>query len=180
MSPLVLKTRVTLLIHHIELKRTTNTGKLALHFLKNSAMFVRGQDRTRLDLSAVLDPAYNNVLLYPAEGAIALSDVQDDRPVQLLVPDGNWRQAAKVHTRHPELSHIPRVKLKPLQSNVGRPSIRREHFDEGMATLEAIAYALSELESAEVGDQIMQVYRAKLRATLLGRGFFDRNPSEAF
>jgi DTW domain-containing protein YfiP len=171
MPCLDLKTRVVLLIHHIELKRTTNTGTLALQALKNSAMFVRGKERERLDLSGLLSDEYNTVLLYPCEDARELTEIHDGRPVQLLVPDGNWRQAAKVHTRHPELAGLARVKLKPVQSNIGKPSIRREHFAEGMATLEAIAYALATLEGAEVGDQIMQVYRAKLRATLLGRGY---------
>ena len=88
-------------------------------------------------------------------------------PVNLIVPDGNWRQASKVHRRHPELGALPRVKLS--QPNVGTDHLRTEHFLEGHSTLEAIAMAFEVLESEAVGLALTALYRAKLAATLAGR-----------
>ena len=45
---LSLATQVVLVIHAKELKRTTNTGRLAIHALLNSKMCVRGEGQVPL------------------------------------------------------------------------------------------------------------------------------------
>lgn len=166
-----LKTRLTLVVHAKELKRTTNTGRLAVLALSNSEMCVRGQSQEALDLSHLLNSAYQPYLLYPSEDATYLEELElrDDRPVHLIVPDGNWRQASKVHTRHLELRDVPRVKLSLSGRFESEGSLRKEHFVSGMATLEAIAHAMAYFEGEEVSNRILAVYQAKLRATLEGR-----------
>jgi DTW domain-containing protein len=166
-----LKTKICLIIHAKELKRTTNTGTLALRALKNSEMRVRGETREAVDLSDLLIPEYRTYLFYPSEDALELDAslvASDPRPIQLLVPDGNWRQASKVHGRHPELANIPRVKIST--PNLSKHHLRVEHMEEGMATLEAIAEALTIIEGPEVGKQMQDLYGEKLRRTLVGRG----------
>lgn len=163
-----LKTRVSLIIHAKELKRTTNTGRLAVHALVNSGMYVRGKTTERLDLSSLLVPDYESYVLFPSDDAIHLEDVRPKKPIQLIVTDGNWRQASKLNTRHPELRHLPRVKISA--ENMARYHLRKEHFSEGMATLEAIALALQVIEGEEVGKSLKALYQKKLQATLQGRG----------
>ncbi|UXR63965.1 DTW domain-containing protein [Bdellovibrio bacteriovorus] len=163
-----LKTRIILIIHAKELKRTTNTGRLALHALVNSAMYVRGQSTERLDLSSLLVPEYESYVLFPSDDAVNLEDIKPQKPIQLIVTDGNWRQASKLNTRHPELSHLPRVKIGA--ANTARYHLRKEHFSEGLSTLEAIALALRIVEGEDVGDSMLDLYRKKLAATLQGRG----------
>lgn len=167
-----LKTRVCLVIHAKELKRTTNTGRLALQALKNSEMHVRGESREKLDLSELLNPAYQPLLLYPSDEAIELDASfvsKIKKPVLLIVPDGNWRQASKVHHRHEELASVPRVCLKKKDSGV-KQNLRAESTVDGMATLEAIAGALRWLEGEAVGASLQQLYELKLTQTLIGRG----------
>ncbi|MBL7545401.1 MAG: DTW domain-containing protein [Bdellovibrionaceae bacterium] len=177
---LSLKTRVCLIIHHRELKRTTNTGRLALHSLVNSELRVRGdKDRTPLDLSDLLTPHVRSVLFFPTDDADELNEAfvnKSQRPIQLIVPDGNWRQASKVTTRHPELQHLERVKLNI--TNTGSQHVRAEHFASGMATLQAIAHALGIIEGPQVQEQLLRLYKAKLNATLKGRGIIADNESE--
>lgn len=163
-----LQTKVSLIIHAKELKRTTNTGRLATHALVNSEMIIRGGDHQRLDLSHLLLPAYESYVLFPSEDAIDLDWLRPQKPVQLIVSDGNWRQAGKLNTRHPELKHLPRVKIS--QKNMSLYHLRREHFDEGLSTLEAIALALGTIEGSAVSERLMALYHAKLNATLAGRG----------
>lgn len=163
-----LQTKISLIIHARELKRTTNTGRLALAALIHSEMRVRGRGREALDLSDLLDPRYETYLFYPGAEAQPLEAMRPARPVQLLVPDGNWRQAGKVGIRHPELREVPRVRLTAI--NPGRHHLRREHFAEGFSTLEAIARALGILEGPEVESALLALYAAKLAATLRARG----------
>lgn len=166
-----LRTRVCLIVHAKELKRTTNTGRLAVKSLVNSEMRIRGLDHDTLDLSDLLSPTYRTLLFYPADSARDLTRdfvEQDHRPIQLLVPDGNWRQASKVHYRHKELKDIPRVMIK--SPNIDKFHLRSESTPEGMATLQAIAHALGVIESEEVKKDLLNVYNVKLERTLKGRG----------
>lgn len=166
-----LKTRLCLVVHYRELRRTTNTGSLAVQALKNSEMRVRGQDRAGLDLGDLLNSNYRTLLFYPSDEAVDLTPefvAADPRPVQLIVPDGNWRQASKVHYRHKELADVPRVMIKA--ANTAKYHLRVEHMEEGMATLQAIAHAMGVLEGDEVKKSLMALYNLKLERTLLGRG----------
>jgi DTW domain-containing protein YfiP len=166
-----LKTKITLVVHAKELKRTTNTGRLALKALVNSEMLVRGESREALDLSNLLSPQYRSLLFYPSEDAVELTRefvTMSELPIQLIVPDGNWRQASKVHIRHKELASIPRVKISTRNENPLH--MRLETTEEGMATLEAIAQALTIIEGTETGNALMQVYKMKLERTLKARG----------
>jgi len=166
------RTRVSLVIHRKELKRTTNTGRLALEALTNSCIRIRGGlDCSRLDLSDLIVPEYRSVLFFPAEDAVELNHEfvsQSSLPIQLIVPDGNWRQASKLQTRHPELASIPRVKIST--ANCGPFHLRKEHLAEGMSTLQAIARALAIIEGPTAAAPLEKLYHEKLQRTLRGRG----------
>ncbi len=166
-----LRTKVALVIHHRELSRSSNTGLLALRALVNSELRIRGEGREMLDLSDLLSPQYRTLLFYPRADAIELDRLfisQDPRPIQLIVPDGTWRQARKIHSRHRELQDIPRVKIST--PNDGMYQLRTQSRLEGMATLQAIALALGIIEGDLVARQLMKLYRARVDRTLNARG----------
>ncbi|MES2855767.1 MAG: tRNA-uridine aminocarboxypropyltransferase, partial [Bdellovibrionota bacterium] len=166
-----LKTRVTLVVHAKELKRTTNTGSLALEALSNSQLIVRGKTKDPVDLTPLLSPEYLPLLFFPSEDAIELTEEfvkSSALPIHLIVPDGNWRQASKVHHRHSELGNVQRVMIKT--PNTASQHLRAETTPEGMATLQAIALALGIIEGTNVGNSLMALYDLKLNATLQGRG----------
>ncbi len=166
-----LRTKISLIIHAKELKRTTNTGRLATKALVNSEMRIRGEGKEVLDLTDLLTPDYKTYLFYPCDEAIELDEnlvATSPLPIQLIVPDGNWRQASKVHYRHHELKEIQRIKIST--PNLNPQHMRVENTEHGMATLEAIAHALRIIEGPEVGAVMMKLYQDKLEATLKGRG----------
>ena len=166
-----LRTKVSLVIHHRELSRSSNTGLLALRALVNSEVRIRGEGREALDLSDLLSPRYRTFLFYPSADSADLDRqlvCHDPRPIQLIVPDGTWRQARKIHSRHQELKHIPRVKISTPNDSTFQ--LRAQSRPEGMATLQAIAAALRLIEGDAVGDQLMQFYRARVARTLNARG----------
>ena len=169
-----LNTRVCLVVHVNELKRSSNTGRLALRALVNSEMRVRGETRETLDLRDLLTHRYRTFLFYPSDDAVELDHelvAQDATPIQLIVPDGTWRQAGKVQYRHHELKDVPRVKIsKPDRSKF---RLRAQHRPEGMATLQAIAHALGVIEGDLVKAQLMKLYQAKVERTLIARGLLS-------
>src|SRR5713226_7606195 len=166
-----LNTRVCLVVHVNELKRSSNTGRLALRALLNSEMRVRGETREPLDLRDLLTHRYRTFLFYPSVDAVELDHelvARERTPIQLIVPDGTWRQARKVHSRHHELKDVPRVKISTPSNSVFQ--LRAQSRPEGMATLQAIAHGLGVIEGDLVGAQLMKLYHAKIERTLIGRG----------
>lgn len=171
-----LATKVCLVIHHRELTRSSNTGLLAARALVNSEVRVRGAGRETLDLKNIVTPQYRTFMLYPSRDALDLAHVlavDDARPIQLIVPDGTWRQARKLHSRHAELNDVTRVKVNVPGDSAYQ--LRAQSQPGRMATLQAIAHALGVLEGAWVRDQLMKLYHAKIERTLIGRGILPRN-----
>jgi DTW domain-containing protein YfiP len=124
-----------------------------------------------LDLSGLIQPGEVPLLFYPSEDAVELTPdfvAGLNGRVHLIVPDGNWRQAAKVHSREPVLKDLPRVRIGRVNTAIHH--LRREHRPEGMSTLEAIAHALSVIEGRAKVEALFTLYQAKLQQTLLGRG----------
>ena len=166
-----LRTKIALVIHHRELSRSSNTGLLAHQSLVNSDVHIRGESRETLDLSDLLSPNYRTLLFYPSADALELDRelvCLDSRPIQLIVPDGTWRQARKIHSRHPELRNIPRVKISA--PNRGTFQLRAQSRPERMATLQAIACALRIIEGDLVAARLMKLYHARVDRTLRARG----------
>jgi DTW domain-containing protein YfiP len=172
-------TRVCLIIHHRELSRSSNTGLLALRALVNGEMRIRGESREALDLRDLLTSEYRSFLVYPSEDAVELDRALVERestPIQLIVPDGTWRQAQKLRLRHAELRDIPRVKISA--PNYAIFQLRAQSRPERMATLQAIASALGVIEGEWVRRELMKLYYAKIERTLIGRGIL-RNDERA-
>ena len=87
----------------------------------------------------------------------------------MLVPDGNWRQASKVHYRVSDFKDVPRITL-PGETADRTNLLRKETKDEGMSTLEAIAYLLGLIEGESVKEHILNAYKLKKTSQLKSRG----------
>ena len=171
-----LSTRICLVVHHRELTRSSNTGLLALRALVNSELRIRGEAREPLDLKDLLISEYRTFLFYPSNDAVELNkDLVEEQPtpIQLIVPDGTWRQARKLHSRHPELKHVPRVKISRPNKSIFQ--LRAQSRPERMATLQAIACALRIIEGDLPAAQLMELYHLKIERTLIGRGLLREN-----
>jgi DTW domain-containing protein YfiP len=161
------RTRLLLIMHRYEDRKSTNTGRLASECLPNSEVLIRGH----VDMpSAALrfDAATQPLLLFPHEQTVPLAQFRSGAPVTLIVPDGNWRQASRVKRRVPGLADVPCVGLP-----AGEPSryrLRAEAHDHGLATIEAIARAFGILEGPEVQLALEQVFLAMVERTRWARG----------
>ncbi|MCB9680715.1 MAG: DTW domain-containing protein [Alphaproteobacteria bacterium] len=163
-------TRLVLVQHKRELPKTTATGPLALFALTNSEGVVHGRDDAPLDLTHLHQPDRRVLVLFPDDDARVLdADLldADPRPVTLVVPDGNWRQASKIPRRVPGLVDAERVVLP--EGDPTRYRLRREPRDGGLATLEAIARAYGVLEGAAVQAALEDLFDLVVERTLWTR-----------
>jgi DTW domain-containing protein len=162
------RTRLVVFVHRREHKKPTNTGRLATLCLPNSEVVVRGEATPGL-LAFPPEPGRLQLLLFPDEGATPLAGLATpDRPVTLVVPDGNWRQAARMRKRIPGLSDLTCVSLPG-----DRPSpypLRSETHPQGLSTLEAIARAMGILEGQEVQRALERALELMASRTLWARG----------
>jgi DTW domain-containing protein len=166
-----LATRLILVMHHREWSKPTATGPLALAVLANSELRIQGDREKTLDFRDLDSEERRTLLLYPGEGVEVLSREflsVDPRSVNLVVPDGTWRQAARMGRRLPGLEHAAMVRL-PEGAKTGW-GVRRECHPEGLATFEAIARALGIIESTEVQESMEVIFRLMVARTLQARG----------
>src|SRR5262245_6383718 len=82
------RTRVVLVLHQLETRKPTNTGRLAVRCLVNSEIVLRGR-------GASARPARQpgggpTVLLFPHPDARPIEDFVGQQPLTLVVPDGTW------------------------------------------------------------------------------------------
>ncbi len=171
------RTRLVLVMHRYEERKTTNSGQLAVQCLANSQVIVRGHENAPSEALSYDANTTLPVLLFPHEDAVPLTDLAtSSKSVTLVVPDGTWRQAAKVRKRVPGMSELFCVSLPQTDPTTYR--LRYEAHSTGLATLEAIARAMEILEGAHVRVALERVFRAMVERTLWARGLVDASEVE--
>lgn len=165
------RTRVVVVMHHIEAMRQTNTGRLVLAGLENAEVRLRGLHQRPLDCSDLASGERRTLLLFPSSGARPLAEAlcdNDPRPVTLVAPDGTWNHARKVGLREPALRAAEHVML-PFE----KPSeyrLRTAGHPHKLSTIEAIARAMGLLEGQDVREKLELLFRVARDRTLWSQG----------
>lgn len=143
-------------MHKKEKFLTSNTAMLANNCLSNSELFLRGYEGKEIGTSFLDEDRYEPLFLFPDEDAIELTSdyIQSfDKPINLIIPDGTWRQAKKIHAREKTVTHIQKVKLTTTPKTIY--PLRKQKFEYGLCTLEAIAYSLGILENKKAQEFLL-------------------------
>ncbi len=131
---------------------------------------VRGERDQTLDFSFLNDEGFQFLYLFPSVDSQTLNQELIDgyqKPIQLIIPDGTWRQTAKFHKRELPLSSIPHVKIESNSKSVYK--LRRQKFDYGLCTHEALSSALGIIEGKEVETQLLYNLELMVAANLKAR-----------
>lgn len=171
LKPMATRAHVRVVIHDVELQKSTNSGRFLPLLLEHAALVPYGGPHPPLDVAAAVGPAETRPLvLFPQGGVPYLDEIIDDgRPVTLVVLDGTWHQANRLRKRFLTAS-IPFVRLR----DDVRPStyqLRAGHFSQSLSTLEAAARALAILEgNNDVEAHLVDGFRRMVDRTLWLRG----------
>jgi DTW domain-containing protein YfiP len=157
---LAIATRLIVVIHSKEWRKTTNTGHFARLAIKGAEVRLHGSPKQRVSSVGVDCASASTLVLFPGRGAnpLSLESIASlPRPLTLLVPDGNWNQAKHMMGRVPMLRQARPVRL-------GGPSLdldclRRNRCADRMSTFEAIAQALGILEGHGTEDDLLKFFR---------------------
>jgi DTW domain-containing protein YfiP len=170
------RTRVVLVLHQREQRRSSNTGRLAVRCLPNSIVVAHG----RLESDAGLEREVVTGEPYPwqtATGAcVVLAPRDDARPIEdwrhhpaltLIVPDGTWREAARARLRLPGLAALPSATVSAGPSLY---ALRHDPRPNRLGTLEALTRALGALEGEDVSAPLERILRVAFARTRQMRG----------
>jgi DTW domain-containing protein YfiP len=170
---LTTRARVVLVLHSLEDQKTSNTGKLAVRCLTNSAVVrrgVEGQPMAAVHPSAGFEP----VLLFPGPGARPIGDfAHGARPIELFVPDGTWGQAQRARQRVVGLGELPCASITRAAPSDYR--LRLSSDPRRLSTLESIAEALAVLEGAapeghpDVRAELLRIFDVMVERSLKHR-----------
>jgi DTW domain-containing protein YfiP len=166
-----------LLLHHDEVFKPTNTGRLIADILPaNTTAFEWSRTEPPADLLALLaDPARYPVIVFPAEEGsdrrvhTATPDL-DGRRLTLILLDGTWRQASRMFRSSAWLSGLPALTFTEPQ--MGRYAVRQKIREGQLATAEAAAELLrlcGEEDNGQVLEDYFVVFNEHYVSTRTGR-----------
>ena len=164
------RTSLLLIVHVHELGRTSNTARLLALAVRDTALVGHGGIGTPTDLTPHLPAGATPVVLFPGRGARELTpELAASLPpkLALVVPDGNWKQAARMVKRLPLLAGALKVAL-PTRAFEGA-ALRRNRPGR-MSTYEAVVQALGVLEGETVTGPLLDFYRRATDRMLMVRG----------
>lgn len=155
--PTQTETRLELLIHAKELPKSSNTGHLAAKMLTNSRLSVRKYkadsevwqreliEKARAQSATIFFLCHDAEAVPLDEVLEELADRKQNEMKILAVVDGTWNQAHQVITHELSLLAPFKVKFSDVHPNP-ISNLWREPLPGGLATIEAIWYALLALE----------------------------------
>lgn len=170
-TPQETRTKVTVIMHAKESRRSTNSGHLAALAINDCKVKIRGLPHQPMDASDLIKPNFHNVVLFPSDTAQTLTEdwrALKHGPIHLIVPDGNWRQAKRMIYRESALADLPRVTLPP-----GPPSryrLRNHHKTSHISTFEAIIRSLDVLETTSITPILKRYFDCFVERSLWARG----------
>lgn len=162
--------KITLLTHFKELPKPSNTGRLVVEVLGDAAEQIRW-DRLTPPAHLLEEIKQGGVaLLYPGVEGEPDSDWQDIR--QVIIIDGTWHEARKIHQRSPYLRQVPRISLQPQTPS--RYNLRKNQKTGGLCTAECVIEILRAVEQHTVADQLEERFLAQQKPTRTIQGVTDR------
>jgi len=151
--------KFTLLTHAREFAKRSNTGRLVVDVLGTAAEQVRW-DRLRPPVMLVEEIEAGGVaLIYPGAADATGDDLTGIRQVILI--DGTWQEARKIHQRSPYLHKLRRVNLKPVEKSMY--NLRKNQKESGLCTAECVMEILRRTGDITQAERLRESLQAIIR-----------------
>ncbi len=161
------RTPVIILRHVGELRRTSNSARIAAMALERCRVFDIGGHSPPPPPAMLTAPG--TWLLFPPDADTPAGPLPEPSAVRtLVIPDGTWGQTRRLVRRVTGLSTLPRLSLPGPRRTTDR--LRTSHADWAMATLECLAGALELLEGPMLAAQIDDLFAQFTQAVRRHRG----------
>jgi DTW domain-containing protein len=163
---MVQRMKITLLTHFKEFEKRSNTGRLVIDVLGSAAEQVCW-DRMKPPAQLVGEIDAGGVaLIYPGSMDDAGEDLTDIKQVVLI--DGTWHEARKIHQRSPYLQKIRRISLNTGVKSVY--NLRKNQKESGLCTAECVIEVLRLSGNIEEAERLQERLLAFIRPPGVMRG----------
>ena len=164
-----LDTRISILMHIKEKRKVSNTGKIANLCLSNSQIIFKGEKHPTTDIKDLISEDHINLILYPDATSELNKEfvAKFDKPINLILLDGNYNQAGKMFRLEETLRKAKTVRL-PL-GQIRKCNLRSPLHQEQISTIEAILNAL-EIIGDNSANEYMEYLFNEMTLRLKKRG----------
>lgn len=164
---------VIILQHPSETKHAINTAKIAELSYNYCSIFI-GEDFSNHNELNSLIKERNCYLLFPSNKSLGIEQFTSSSPITLIVIDGTWKKAKKILYLSKNLQSLNMLQLSNNYSP--RYKIRKGPGDGYLSTLEAITYALEQIDQ----DNFSSVFEAfdymiNFQIKKMGKTIFKQN-----
>jgi len=151
--------KFTLLTHFKELEKPSNTGRLVVEILGSAAEQLRW-DRLVPPTKLVAEIEAGGVaLLYPGTADEPAGDLTGIR--QIILIDGTWHEARRIHQRSPYLQKVRRICLKPTEKS--RYNLRKNQIESGLCTAECVMEILRVTGNISDAERLQELFLAHIK-----------------
>ena len=148
--------KFTLLTHAREFEKRSNTGQLVMAVLGSAVEQVRW-DRAHPPVRLLEEiEACGVALLYPGAADSTGDDLTGIR--QIILIDGTWQEARKIHQRSPYLHKLRRVCLKTGETSLY--SLRKNQKESGLCTAECVIEILRSTGDIAQAERLQESFLA--------------------
>ena len=157
---------ITLLTHVKESAKRSNTGRVVLDVLKSNAEQLHW-DRMNPPAGLIKEIEAGGVaLIYPGsadETGEGLTGIH-----RVILIDGTWHEARKIHQRSPYLRNIRRISLNPSEKSVY--NLRKNQKESGLCTAECVIEVLRRSGNYADAERLEERFLAFIRPPGAMRG----------
>jgi len=158
--------KISLLTHFKEFEKRSNTGRIVLDVLGEAAEQICW-DRMKPPVRLVEEIDAGGVaLIYPGSMGEAGDDMTGIRQVVLI--DGTWHEARKIHQRSPYLQKIRRISLKTGEKSLY--NLRKNQKESGLCTAECVIEVLRLSGDIDTAERLQERFLAFIRPPGVMRG----------
>jgi DTW domain-containing protein YfiP len=162
LKPIVTRTAFVVVQHLLEVKKVSNTVRVAALCLRSLEVRVWGEPGITPE-AVTADLAGDEVWLLAADGGPAPTTA----PSRVVVLDGSWSQVRRMAQRSPVLRGLRRVRLDVEHHERSL----RDAPPGGVSTLQALAHTVALLEGEAAARPVFDLHRLLLDRTLAARGY---------
>ncbi len=159
--------RVSIIMHYTERWLTSNTAYFAAKLLDNCEIIERGNIGTQIPVDDYLSEEFDYLYLFPTEDSRPIDEFKSDRPIHLVVPDGSWSKAKKIHKRERIFKCMPKYHLRDV--GLSNYHLRKSPGEDYLCTYEAIAHALASLGEVDTKSQMLDFFDTFVQRVLASR-----------
>lgn len=177
---------IILIMHRNELLKPSNSGRLIADTLpENTHAYIWSRTETEPELLALLaQPERQALLVFPpkdgdTQQSLSSSEIREnlekewhDKKITLIMLDGTWKQARKMHAKSDYLKNIPILLLceQDIADCAGKYAMRQAHAPSLSSTCEAAAIALSAIGEQQASQTLQDNFTTFNNAYVASRG----------